>query len=176
MGITLSEAVEKMQATGDWSFEQDSLWSDQDIEEYESATNLQIPDQLAEVLWTYGWNGFNEPERYANFVAEFEDGSRSTHEVQVLVSAKKRFYDRYSMFIKAPSWPDQFTLPMVFFGSADGGNAYLLMNGADRTDNKVFIWERASDPFGTGNNARGLGFVAPTLFEFFYNLRKDDEI
>ena len=75
------------------------------------------------------------------------------------------------MFIAKPNWPDQFTLPMVFFGSADGGHAYLLMDGRDRTNNKVFLWEQASDPFGTGNNARGLNLVAPTLFEFFYNLK-----
>ncbi len=176
MSITLEEAIEKMQATGDWSFDEDSLWSDQDIADYETETGLQIPDQLAEILKRYGWNGFEQPERHANFVATFEDSTRSTHEVQVLVSAKKRFYDRYNMFIAKPNWPDQFTLPMVFFGSADGGHAYLLMDGRDRTNNKVFLWEQASDPFGTGNNARGLGLVAPTLFEFFYNLKKADEV
>ncbi|MOA54287.1 hypothetical protein D3C78_1778760 [compost metagenome] len=50
------------------------------------------------------------------------------------------------------------------------------MNGRDRTDNRVWLWEQASDPFGTGNNARGLGLAAPSLYEFFYNLKKVDEI
>lgn len=176
MSITLDEAIAKMRATGDWSFEEDSLWTDQDIADYESQTGLQIPDQLAEVLKLYGWNGFEQPDLYANFVATFEDGSRSTHEVQVLVSGKKRFYDRHNMFITTPAWPNQFTLPMVFFGTADGGHAYLLMDGRDRSNNKVYLWEQASDPFGTGNNARGIGVVAPTLYEFFYNLKKSDEI
>lgn len=176
MSVTLDEAIARMQATGDWSFEEDSLWSAQDILEFEDYTTLSVPEQLAAVLMRYGWNGFEQPDIYANFVVTYEDGGRSAHEVQVLVSGKKRFYDRHDMFISSSTWPDQFTLPMIFFGTADGGNSYLLMNGQDKTDNRVWLWEQASDPFGTGNNARGLGFAAPSLYEFFYNLKKADEI
>lgn len=176
MPVTLNEAIEKMKSSGDWDYEQDSLWSDQEILDYEAETGLLIPDQLADVLKRYGWNGFGRPDKNALFLATFEAGTRSVHESQTLVSSKKTIYQNYRMYIAKPNWPDQFTLPMVFFGTADGGQALTVMDGRDRSNNKVYIWEQASDPFGTGNNARGLGLVAPSLFEFFYNLRKVDEI
>ncbi|ASY66742.1 hypothetical protein SJ05684_b57600 (plasmid) [Sinorhizobium sojae CCBAU 05684] len=176
MRVTLDEAVAKMQSTGDWSFEEDSLWSDQDISAFEAETGLVIPSQLAEVLKRYGWNGFGRPDKYAKFLAVFEDGTRSVHEVQILVSPQEDIRQSHDMFIVKPSWPDQFTLPMIFFGTADGGHSHLLVDGRDRGNNQVFLWEQASDPFGTGNNARGLGLVAPSLFEFFYNLKRAEEI
>jgi hypothetical protein len=176
MTITLDQAIAKMEASGDWESDENTLWSAKDIADFEAETGMLIPDQLAEVLKRYGWNGFGEPHENALFIAVFEDGTRTTHESQVLVSSKKTIYQSHRMFIANPSWRDQFTLPMIFFGTADGGNSHVLMDGRDRSNNKVYLWEQASDPFGTGNNARGLGLVAPTLFEFFYNLKKSDEI
>lgn len=176
MTVTLGQAIAKLEASGDWEFDEDTLWSEKDIADFEAETGLLIPDQLAEVLKLCGWNGFGEPHENALFVAVFEDGTRSVHESQVLVSSKKIIHQNHRMYIANPNWKDQFTLPMIFFGTADGGNSLTVMDGRDRTNNKVYLWEEASDPFGTGNNARGLGLVAPTLFEFFYNLKKVDEI
>lgn len=34
----------------------------------------------------------------------------------------------------------------------------------------IWLWEQASDPFGTGNNARGLGCQRLPLLELFYTL------
>jgi hypothetical protein len=51
-------------------------------------------------------------------------------------------------------------------------NSHAVMNGRDRSDNTVYLWEQVSDPFDTGNNSCGLAFVAPTLFDFFYNLHQ----
>lgn len=65
---------------------------------------------------------------------------------------------------------------MVFFGSADGCNAYLLMHGDDPDNNAVYLWERATDPWGTGDNAMGLAKVADHLYEFFFNLKPEENL
>ena len=56
------------------------------------------------------------------FMVEYEDGSRSVHESQILVGSRKHFMIMYEMFMRDDPWPNQFTLPMVFFGAADGGH------------------------------------------------------
>jgi hypothetical protein len=176
MAITLDAAIRKLQETDDWECFDDKPWSDSDIADYEKKTNLTIPNQLREVLKQYGWNGFAEPHLHANFVAVWDDGTRSVHESQVLVSDKEQLETMHRMFVTNSTWPNQFTLPMVFFGTADGGHAYLLMDGTNPNNDAVYFWERATDPFGTGNNQRGVAKVADSLYEFFYNLKPRDEL
>lgn len=173
MPVTMSmdEAIAKMQETGDWDFDETTRWSDADIADYERNTGLKIPGQLRAVLKSFGSNGFGRPDRHANFIATSQDNSRSVHEVQVLVADKAEFAAMYSMFIGNSAWPGQFTLPMVFFGTADGGHSHLLMDGKAEENSAVYLWERASDPYGTGNNSRGVAHVADSLYEFFSNLK-----
>ncbi|ACP21798.1 hypothetical protein NGR_b03340 (plasmid) [Sinorhizobium fredii NGR234] len=40
MTVTLDQAIAKMEATGDWEFDEDTLWSDKDIADYEAETGL----------------------------------------------------------------------------------------------------------------------------------------
>ncbi|MBO0134284.1 SMI1/KNR4 family protein [Agrobacterium burrii] len=176
MSITLEAAIEKLQSTNDWECFDDKPWSEADIADYERKTNLTIPNQLRAILTRYGWNGFAEPHLHANFVAAWDNGTKSVHESQVLVSDKEHLETMYRMFCTDGDWPIQFTPQMVFFGTADGGHAYLLMDGKNPGNNAVYFWERATDPFGTGNNARGIAKVADTLYEFFYNLKPREEL
>lgn len=50
------------------------------------------------------------------------------------------------------------------------------MNGKDPTDNAVYCWFMATDPFGTGNNDAGLGRVSDSLFDFMRNLQHASEV
>lgn len=150
-----------------------TTWSDEDVTPYEAATALWIPDELKTVLTRIGHCSVESRDA---FVAEYRDGSRSVHEIQILVSSRKTFVTIHDMFITGHPWPDQFTLPMIFFCTADAGHSYLLMDGNNPGNGTVYLWKRATDPFGTGNNARVLGVVAPSLFEFFINLKFTEEI
>ena len=65
---------------------------------------------------------------------------------------------------------------MVFFGTADSGHSYLLMDGKNPKNNTVCFWERATDKFGEGNNAKGLAKVADSLSDFFVKLTSIDSL
>lgn len=107
--VSLDAAIENLRGAGDWSLEADSRRSDRDIVEFEREAGLQVPSQLRSVLKLYDWNGFDRPDKCVNFSVAFDHGNRSAHEVQFLVSDRKRF-QRHCMFIGNASSPGQFTL------------------------------------------------------------------
>jgi hypothetical protein len=65
-------------------------------------------------------------------------------------------------------------------GSAynDLGEMRLMVNlQADQPDyGKIFIWNLAWDPLGTGDNTRGIGLVAAELQAFYANLQPKDAL
>ena len=150
-----------------------TAWSVSDIRAYEAATGLKIPDQLRTVLMQVGHCGVESNDA---FIVTHDDGSRSVHESQILVSSRNSFMAMHQMFMKDDPWPNQFTLPMVFFGTADAGHSYLLMDGTNPENGEVYFWERATDPFGTGDNAKGVAKVADSLAEFFMKLTAPDKL
>ncbi len=59
-----------------------------------------------------------------------------------------------------------------FFCSADSGHSYLLADGINSENNAVYIWQHATDPFGTGNNSKGIIKLADSLTDFFLTLTR----
>ena len=174
---TLAEGMEHLENT--FVIEKGDPWSDADFAAYTAETGLTIPAQLEEVLRIHGallaeWDDNMEGTPW--FLAEFEDGTITKNEALSLVASRENMESSHRMFRLDTVWPDRFPLDMVFFGTANNNYLYLLMNGKDATDNAVYCWFMASDPFGTGNNTMGLGRVADSLFEFFCNLRLDADI
>jgi len=171
--INLDDAIEFLKQNCDFQIVPDTTWGDDEFKRFTESTGLVIPSQLAEVLRRYGQCGTEYDD---SFLVEYEDGSRSVHDVQVLVSSFDTILSRHETFISGSTWPDQFTAPMVFFGSADSGHSYLLMDGANPEKGTVYFWERATDPFGTGDNAKGLAKIADSLPEFFVKLAASDSV
>lgn len=169
----LNEAIKFLQNNCDFQVVQNTTWNTENFDQFSELTGLTIPSDLAVVLRKYGHCG---TECNDSFLVQYDDGSRSVHDVQVLVSDHEQFITRHRMFISQSPWPDQFTLPMVFFGSADSGHSYLLMDGKNPDNGAVYFWERATDPFGTGNNAKGVVKVADSLPEFFVSLTSAENL
>lgn len=169
----LNEAIKFLQDNCDFQIVPNTAWNEEDFEHFTERTGLTIPSDLADVLRKYGHCG---TEYNDSFLVQSEDGSRSVHDVQVLVSDFDNIVSLHETFISGSVWPDQFTLPMVFFGSADAGHSYLLMDGKHPDNGAVYFWERGTDPFGTGNNAKGVVKVADSLPEFFNNLTSAENL
>ena len=177
---TLTDAIEHLRSN--FILEEDGKpWTDADFMAFTAATGFVIPTQLEEALRAHGplipeWDDNMEGTPW--FLAEFEDGTVTKNEVLVLLDSREEMVTSHRTFKTdyVNVWPDRFTPDMVFFGTANNNYMHLLMNGKDPTDNAVYCWFMASDPFGTGNNALGLGKVADTLFDFYCNLRREDEI
>lgn len=170
--VQLDAAIDFLKENCDFQIVPNTTWADGDFERFTELTGLIVPTQLAEVFRQYGQCG---TEYNDNFSVQ-NDGSRSIHDIQVLVSNFDTIVSRHEMFISKSIWDDQFIIPMIFFGSADSGHSYLLADGKNVENNAVYFWERATDPFGTGNNARGIAKVADTLYEFFYNLKPREDL
>ncbi|MFD1747601.1 SMI1/KNR4 family protein [Rhizobium helianthi] len=170
---TLDKAIAHLKEQSGLIVIDSTTWSDADFRSYEEATGLRIPTQLEEVLRRVGHCVVEENDA---FLVQCEDGSRAPHESQILVSEHEQFITMHRMFISQSPWVEQFTLPMVFFGTADAGHSYLLMDGKNRDNGAVYFWERATDPFGTGNNAKGVVKVADSLPEFFFSLTSAENL
>jgi hypothetical protein len=169
----LKDAIEFLEANCDFQIVPDTKWADSDFARFTELTGLVIPDQLAEMLRQYGQCG---TEYNDSFLVEYEDGVRSVHDIQVLISNFDNIVSRHETFFSASVWEKQFTLPMVFFGSADSGHSYLLMDGENPKNGAVYFWERATDPFGTGNNAKGVVKLADSLPEFLFSLSAPENL
>ncbi len=172
----IDDAIEVLKENCGFQVVSGTTWNDGDFSRFTELTSLVIPNQLADVLRRYGQSG-TEYNDY--FLVEDRDGGRSVHDVQVLISTFDIIAERHETFISRSIWEDQFTLPMVFFGSADSGHSYLLADGINPENNAVYFWQRATDPFGTGNNSKGITRLADSLPDFFLaltgleNLEKD---
>lgn len=171
--VVLKDAVQFLEENSDFQRVPDTTWTDRDFSRFTELTGLIVPKQLEEVLRQYGHCG---TEYNDSFLVEYDDGSRSVHDVQVLVSNFDTIVSWHDTFIANSSWEKQFTLPMIFFGSADSGHAYLLMGGKNPENGAVYFWERATDPFGTGNNAKGIVKLADSLPEFLINLSAPENL
>lgn len=168
-----NHSIKFLQDNCDFQVIANTTWSEDKFKEFSHCTGLAIPNDLADILRQYGHCG---TECNDSFLVQYDDGSRSVHDVQVLISNFDIIVSRHETFISASVWPDQFTLPMVFFGSADSGHSYLLMDGKNPDNGSVYFWERATDPFGTGNNAKGVVKVADSLPEFFLSLTSAENL
>lgn len=148
-----------------------TAWTDTDFETYAKASGLRIPPDLEAFLRRVGTCA---AEENYGFVAAYKDGTHLVHETQLITSDYRGVLDRQGAYTAGDADASRFTLPMVFFGTADAGQNHLLMNGHDHSDRAVYVWVRNDDPFGKGGNARGLGRVASTLFGFLADLRDPD--
>jgi hypothetical protein len=163
----IDAAIEFMKESCGFQVVPNTAWDDSHFDRFTEVTGLVIPNQLAEVLRRYGHCG-TEYNDY--FHVEDARGDRSAHDIQVLISSFDIIIRNHETFVAKSVWKDQFTLPMVFFGSADSGHSYLLADGKNPENNAVYFWERATDAFGTGNNSKGITKLADNLPEFFLGL------
>ncbi|RYZ80943.1 MAG: hypothetical protein EOP06_24395 [Proteobacteria bacterium] len=159
-------AIEFLKENCDFQVVPGTAWNDSDFSRFTELTGLVIPNHLAEVLRRYGQCG----TEYNDYFLVEEVGGRSVHNIQVLISNFDIIATNYETFISKSVWENQFTLPMVFFGSADSGHSYLLGDGENPENNAVYFWERATDAFGTGNNSKGITKLADSLPDFFLSL------
>ena len=169
----LNDAIQFLQNNCDFQVVPHTTWNEESFDRFSELTGLTIPNGLADVLRQYGQCG---TEYNDSFLVKYGDGSRSVHDVQVLVSNFDNIVSRHETFISGSVWPNQFTLPMVFFGSADAGHSYLLMDGKNPDNDAVYFWERGTDTFGTGNNAKGVIKIADNLPEFMLNLTSAENL
>lgn len=165
----IDDAIEVLKEKCGFQVVPGTTWNDGDFSRFTELTGLAIPTQLADVLRRYGQSG-TEYNDY--FLLADRDGGRFVHDVQVLISTFDIIVERHETFISRSVWEDEFTLPMVFFGSADSGHSYLLADGIDSENNAVYIWQHATDPFGTGNNSKGIIKLADSLTDFFLTLTR----
>lgn len=160
-------AIEFLKENCDFQVVPGTAWNDSNFSRFTELTGLVIPNQLAEVLSRYGQCG-TEYNDY--FLVEEAGGGRSVHDIQVLISNFDIIATNHETFISKSVWKEQFTLPMVFFGSADSGHSFLLADGENPENNGVYFWERATNAFGTGNNSEGITKLADSLPDFFLSL------
>ncbi|KGJ01598.1 hypothetical protein SAMN04487972_1633 [Paracoccus halophilus] len=72
--------------------------------------------------------------------------------------------------------PEKHKLPLGFMGigyaepAPNGVDVVLNVDTSSLDYGKVYAWVRTNDPWMTGNNKRGLGFVADSFTEFMNNL------
>lgn len=172
--ITFQQAFDYIRTHCGFDHEEGSNWSDSDLTKYETETGLVIPNQLKETLRNIGFFAVEDRD---SFLVNYEDGTRSVHETQMVVyHMEHMLWARRAFATHDDTGDPRMPLPMHFFGTADGGNNHLLMDGTDPNNNTVYFWRRVDDPWGEGDNTKGLGKVADTLYEFFYNLRPYDEL
>jgi hypothetical protein len=173
MQPTIQQAIEHMERNCAFTSYPEKRWNASELAEYQRETGIKLPQQLAYVLREIGECYVEEND---GFVAERDDGTRSVHNTQVLVGDMEWIMSTYELLISKSEWPDRLPGQLVIFGSADGGNAYLMMDGTGEQNNAVYLWARATDPWGTGDNATGLEKVADSLFGFFYNLKPEEDL
>lgn len=165
----IDDAIEVLKEKCGFQVVPGTTWNDGDFSRFTELTGLAIPNQLADVLRRYGQSG-TEYNDY--FLLAGRDGGRFVHDVQVLISTFDIIVERHETFISRSVWEDQFTLPMIFFCSADSRHSYLLADGINSENNAVCIWQHATDPFGTGNNSKGIIKLADSLTDFFLTLTR----
>jgi hypothetical protein len=68
----------------------------------------------------------------------------------------------------------------VFIGYAEpgpgGSDVVMNVQPGDPDYGKVFVWIKANDPWMTGDNTRGLGFVANSFNDFMNNLAPKERL
>jgi len=177
MTVTLEQAIDKLRKTEDWGSDPDTRWTSADVRAYRQETGLQLNTQLQVVLEKFGLTGFDEPEEHAYFLAHHDHGSTSIHEVQFLTYNFQHMVSSYHAFSSDREIGySRLPATLNFFGTADGGNNHLLTDGTNPENNAVYFWKRVDEPWGEGDNTKGLAKVADTLYEFFYNLRPYEEL
>ncbi|MFP3384949.1 SMI1/KNR4 family protein [Tritonibacter sp. SIMBA_163] len=172
MEITLNMALSRFKKDPDYA-PATLFWNKAHFEKLLEKTGCRLPTQYKELLETAG--EFEHGFGYY-FLATWPDGAQTKHELQVPFQPLQSVIDNFEIFRKGREFPDRFPHDMVFIGTADAGHTNLLANGTDPTDNAVYLWETASDPWGTGNNTQGLARCADTLFGFLYNLDDWDNL
>ncbi len=188
--ITIDEAVAEMRRKGDIEWDDGEQWSEEDIAVFErdaavyrerkSPARLKLPKQLKEFLLKHGSVG---AETNNAFVINFPSGARAKNEMVSVGHAVENMINDSRSFIPLLYGPNHDQLMpgrvpngYVFMGTAEGGHAYLLMDGTNPENNAVYIWGLAYDPWGEGDNTLGIGKCADTLAEFLYNLRPYEDL
>lgn len=194
MDVTLEMAIDRVTSperggealtSFEWGLHPESIktyhpWSDADFERFQTETGCTVPTQLEALLRSYAMvhvesDDYDKPQ-YDSFLAKWDDGFQSQHSVKTLIDRLESMISNYRIFRHDQALPDRFPHEMVFFGDADGGLSQLLMSGTDPEDNTVYLWKKANNAWGEGDNAGGLARCADTLFEFMYNLVPEEDL
>jgi hypothetical protein len=173
MDASLFRALETLRKHPDYSDGIQAQWTDQDFQVFRDKTGLVMPRGLEQIYREVGMPQLDATELYFN--AQFEDGSTEEGETQIIFNRPERVIGFHQDFTvgdqHAPRLPEGY----VVFGTADGGNSFLLTK-AGSEESPIYYWKLAFDPFGEGDNARGLAKVANSLSEFLASLRTADEL
>jgi len=172
---TLEEAIAGLQKQSSQNVVKGPSWSSEDFARLLSETKCAVPSQLEQTLSAHGRVDTSE---FKYFLAQWSDGRVSKHEIQTLVKpSPDSMIDEFLSFRVNPDLnEDRFPYDMVFFGTADGGHSVLLANGTNPNDNTVYLWEKAGDPWGVGDNAVGIAKVADTFFGFLCGLIEEGDL
>lgn len=173
MSDEIKQAIDSLRRHPDFKVYPEFKWSAAQIDTFEQRTGLTVSSQLAEVLTSYGEVGCSEQELY--FLASFSDGEEVEGEIQFLVNKFDQVMDFQKTFGPDDDHAGRIDRKYIFFGTADGGNRFLLADGT-RDDSPIYFWPLAFDPLGEGDNARGVAVAAGSLAEFIRGLRKMDEM
>lgn len=173
MNARLAKAINRLRGFPDFSEYPQFRWSNSDIETLKRSTGLNMPNDLKEVLVELGAIGLKETELY--FHPRYPDGSKVESEIQIMFNPLQQVLDCHETLIVSEHFPGRLDPKYIVFGTADGGNSFLLMDGTSG-ESAVFFWALAFEPIGEGDNALGVAKVADSLPEFIDNLRLIDEI
>lgn len=170
MSKALDDAVATLKIYKDYYEEPDQCWSDADILEFQRSTGLSLPRQLEDFYRRYGVVGLSIGELY--FSAVFSDGAQDVAQIQFIANRREQVLSFHETF-KDPTLPDRLPPNFIVFGTAEGGNSFMLADGKNAENDAVYYWPLAFDSFGEGDNERGLAKASGSLAEFIAGLKPE---
>ena len=173
MNKRLSAAIDYLRQKPGFQEYPQFRWSTDDVREVESVTGLRIPADLKEMFLESGGIGLDNQELY--FRGKFPDGSDAVGEIQIMINDADQVIDFHRTLVISEETPGRLDPKYIVFGTADGGNSFLMVDGT-ADGGAIYFWPLAFDPIGEGNNAKGVAKVANSLPEFIEGLRTIDEI
>lgn len=140
---------------------------------------IRLPQDYAEFMKTS--NGVKGFDCDACFIAHFPDGI-SIFEFDYIANwlSMKRTNSTHlatSSIVTKVNYPDGF----AYIGRAmsDEVGEGLILTGIDQNSpdyGKIYMLMSAADPYGEGDNTRGIGYVADSFTEFMNNFRPREEL
>ena len=143
-------------------------WSAHEIKQVEKAIGFGLPTDLKEILLETGGFALSQTELY--FSAHFSGGYEEEGEVQIMFQDFETVIDLHKTLVISPDNPGRLDPKYLVFGTADGGNSFLLTDAGGA----IYYWPLAFDPIGEGDNAAGVAKVAGSMPEFIRGLRALD--
>lgn len=173
MNERLSSAIDYLREKPGFQEYPQFRWSTDDVKEVEDVTGLRIPTDLKEMFLESGGISLENQELY--FRGRFPDGTDTVGEIQIMINDADQVIDFHRTLVVSEETPGRLDPKYIVFGTADGGNSFLMVDGTTG-DGAIYFWPLAFDQIGEGDNAQGVAKVSDSLPEFIEALRTIDEI